>query len=110
MPDQFADALTEIEAISRPTCQKVQAVLERLWHDRPGGDDHDWTVNFILLTREIWGLSTCRNEGWMEDFAVGDGTNTGHPVFATETAVLEFDEAYGDDSPFAIHLWTELRQ
>ena len=46
----------------------------------------------------------------MEAFAVGDGNNTGTPVFATNTAVLEFHEAYdqGDDDPFAIHLWKEL--
>jgi hypothetical protein len=90
----------------------VQAVLEGLWHDRPDDDDYDWIVGFISLTQQIWGLSTCRNAEWMEDFAVGDGTNTGHPVFATETGVLEFHEAYdaGDGSPFAIHLWTELRQ
>jgi hypothetical protein len=61
-------------------------------------------------TTGIWSISTCRDADRMEAFAVGDGNNTGTPVFATNTAVLEFHEAYdqGDDDPFAIHLWKEL--
>jgi hypothetical protein len=111
---EFTDALATIKAMPRLTCGNIRDVLLQLWQEqRPEGDDYDsrgydWDLEFQSLTQQIWGLSTCQDDELMTAFA--EDPDSGYPVFATDVAVLEFDERLdtGDGDPLAIHLWKEL--
>jgi hypothetical protein len=106
MREDFVSVLAEIKAMNSPTPRAVLNVVLELWENRP--DEHDWDVDFLELTRAIWGLSTCEKSALMEAFV--EDENTGYPLFADPKNVVKFNERQTDDLSFVIYPWKEIAE
>jgi hypothetical protein len=108
MREDFQAALTEIKGLDKPTCTKVQEILEELRDERPADPDaaYDWDTEFDEFLGETWSLSTCTNPDLMQWFA--EAPTSGCPVFATSRHVLEYNADQLPDNQWATYPWREL--
>jgi len=131
MNNEMTEAVESIRTLEPLTIPAVLAIVENIWEERPAVADEDDDLTpeqrdaaddafdkaadayhhaFMVFLSHVWELSTCTDANRMGDFAEDPDTATA--VFATNNAVIEFDDAHpfgpNQDEFFAFHTWDDL--